>query len=217
MVLDAVWARRWVRRAAVVLAEHRDDLVALDGVIGDGDHGENMRRGFAAAAAKLDVAREPRPVDGQPERVGDVLKVVATTLMSTVGGAVGPLYGTAFLRASEVTGVVALDASGVVAMIEAGLDGILVRGHASVGEKTLVDAWTPAASAAQEAATRGEAPGAVLAAAASAAEAGASATFPMVAIKGRASRLGERSVGHRDPGAVSSALILRAAADAAGA
>lgn len=209
MGLDAAWAQQWVRRTAEVVTEHRAELIELDRQIGDGDHGENMHRGFTAVVAKLDGLGDP------PEQVADVLKLVATTLMSTVGGAAGPLYGTAYLRAAKVTGVDQLDAAGAVALLEAGLEGIVARGKATTGEKTMVDAWTPAVAAAQDAAGRGEAPAAVLAAAATAAEAGAVATDPMVATKGRASYLGERSAGHRDPGAASSALILRAAADTA--
>src|SRR5690606_15887757 len=150
-----------------------------------------------------------------PETVGDVLRTVATTLMSTVGGAAGPLYGTAYLRAAKVAGVPELDAAGVLAVLEAGLEGIVARGKAQPGEKTMVDAWHPATQAAQQAVSSGGDALAVLAAAAEAAEAGAVATDPLVATKGRASYLGERSAGHRDPGAASSALVLRAAADTA--
>ncbi|GGB98076.1 dihydroxyacetone kinase subunit DhaL [Cellulomonas carbonis] len=209
MSLDVTWALAWVRRTAQVVAENRDLLVELDRQIGDGDHGENLNRGFAAVIGKLDGA-EP------PELVGDVLKTVATTLMSTVGGAAGPLYGTAYLRAAKVTGVASLDAAGVVALLEAGLEGIVARGKAQPGEKTMVDAWTPAVTAAQDAAANGASAEQVLVAAAEAAEAGAVATDPLVATKGRASYLGERSAGHRDPGAASSALVIRAAAEAAG-
>ena len=206
MTLDVAWAQRWVRRTAAVVAEHKNELMELDRQIGDGDHGENMNRGFTAVVAKLDALDEP------PAQVGDLLKLVATTLMSTVGGAAGPLYGTAYLRAAKVSGLEELDAGAVVAVLEAGLEGIVARGKATTGEKTMVDAWTPAAKAAQAAAADGASPDAVLEAAALAAEAGAVATDPMIATKGRASYLGERSAGHRDPGAASTALILRAAA-----
>lgn len=209
MALDVAWAERWVRRTAEVITEHRAELIELDRQIGDGDHGENMYRGFTAVVAKLDALTEP------PGEVGDLLKLVATTLMSTVGGAAGPLYGTAYLRAAKVTRLAELDGDAVVALVEAGLEGIVARGKATTGEKTMVDAWTPAAAAAQSAAAQG-APGAeVLAAAADAAYQGALATTPMLATKGRASYLGERSIGHQDPGATSTALILRAAADTA--
>ncbi|WP_149202019.1 dihydroxyacetone kinase subunit DhaL [Actinotalea subterranea] len=209
MTLDVAWVDRWVRRTAAVVAEHRVELIELDRQIGDGDHGENLHRGFTAVVGRLDELTEP------PAQIGDVLKLVATTLMSTVGGAAGPLYGTAYLRAAKVTGLPELDAPAVVAMIEAGLEGIVARGKATTGEKTMVDAWSPAAAAAQTAAAGGATALEVLEAAANAAEAGAVATDPMVATKGRASYLGERSAGHRDPGAASSALVLRAAVTAA--
>ena len=208
MSLDAAWARRWIELAAVEIAEQRDYLVDLDRAIGDGDHGENMDRGFKAAVEALG--------QGQPGSVAEVLKTVAKTLMSTVGGAAGPLYGTAFLRASKAAGDSELDGAGVAAVIAGALDGIQARGKATTGEKTMVDAWTPALEAARAAAEAGSDPVAVLEAAATAAEAGAAATEPMRATKGRASYLGERSIGHLDPGAVSTSLILRAAVRAAG-
>lgn len=210
MVLDVEWAERWVRRTAESVARARDELTELDRQIGDGDHGENLDRGFRAVIAKLD---EP----GAPERteVGDVLKLVATTLMSKVGGASGPLYGTAFLRAAKRSARADVDRSGVVVLLEAALEGVTARGKAEPGEKTMVDALTPAVEAATAAADGGAEPADVLAAAADAADAGARATIPMVATKGRASYLGERSAGHEDPGARSTALILAAARDAA--
>lgn len=211
MTLDVEWALAWVRGAATAIAEHRDELVDLDRQIGDGDHGTNLDRGFVAVLARLDALQAP------PEQVGDVLRLVATTLMSTVGGAAGPLYGTAFLRAAKAAAARDLDASAIVALLEAALDGITTRGNATPGEKTMVDAWAPAVEAAVTAADNGASPAAVLAAAGVAARAGALATIPLVATKGRASYLGPRSAGHLDPGARSSELILRAAADAASA
>lgn len=208
MSLDAAWAQRWIELAAADIAEQRGYLVDLDRAIGDGDHGENMDRGFKAAVEALEQT--------QPGSVAEVLKTVAKTLMSTVGGAAGPLYGTAFLRASKAAGDGNLDGAGVAAVIAGALDGIQARGKATTGEKTMVDAWTPALEAARAAAESGGDPAAVLEAAATAAEAGAAATEPMRATKGRASYLGERSIGHLDPGAVSTSLILRAAARAAG-
>ena len=208
MSLDAAWARRWIESSAADIAEQRDYLVDLDRAIGDGDHGENMDRGFKAAVEALGQA--------QPASVAEVLKTVAKTLMSTVGGAAGPLYGTAFLRASKAAGDGELDGAGVAAVIAGALDGIQARGKATTGEKTMVDAWTPALEAARAAAEAGSDPVAVLEAAATAAEAGAAATEPLRATKGRASYLGERSIGHLDPGAVSTSLILRAAVRAAG-
>ncbi|MEZ7627539.1 dihydroxyacetone kinase subunit DhaL [Pauljensenia sp. 20925_1_91] len=207
MSLDAAWALRWIELAAADIAEQRDYLVDLDRAIGDGDHGENMDRGFKAAVEALEQT--------QPGSVAEVLKTVAKTLMSTVGGAAGPLYGTAFLRASKAAGDGDLDGAGVAAVIAGALDGIQARGKATTGEKTMVDAWTPALEAARAAAESGGDPSAVLEAAATAAEAGAAATEPMRATKGRASYLGERSIGHLDPGAVSTSLILRAAVRAA--
>jgi dihydroxyacetone kinase-like protein len=211
MTLDVTWALGWVRGAAKSIAEHREELVELDRQIGDGDHGTNLDRGFAAVVTRLDALAAP------PATIGDVLKLVATTLMSQVGGASGPLYGTAFLRAARAADATALDAGAVVGLLEAALDGIVARGKAVPGEKTMVDAWTPAVAAAVEAADNGASAAAVLYAAGVAAESGALATVPLVATKGRASYLGERSAGHLDPGARSSELILRAAADAASA
>jgi dihydroxyacetone kinase-like protein len=203
-VLDKAWAERWLRESARVLAEHREELIDLDRAIGDGDHGENMDRGFRAIVAKLDGE--------SPDSVAAALKMAAMMLMSKVGGAAGPLYGTAYLRASTAVGTAeALDGPAVAAMLTAGRDGIVARGKAEPGDKTMVDAWTPAAEAAGEA---GDGV-AALSAAADAAEAGAQATKPLVARKGRASYLGERSAGHLDPGAVSTAYILRAAVTAA--
>ncbi len=207
MSLDAQWAQRWIELSASAVAEYRDYLVDLDRVIGDGDHGENMDRGFRAAVEALSEA--------QPGSVAEVLKTVAKTLMSTVGGAAGPLYGTAFLRASKAAAGGDLDGGGVAAVIEGALSGIQARGKATTGEKTMVDAWTPALEAARAVAEAGGDAGVVLEAAATAAEAGAAATEPLRATKGRASYLGERSIGHLDPGAVSTSLILRAAARAA--
>ena len=211
VVLDVDWAIAWVRLTAVEVAARRDELVELDRQIGDGDHGENLDRGFRAVVARLDALEEP------PTTVGEVLRLVATTVMSTVGGAAGALYGTAYLSASRVTAVPVLDSSGTVELLEAALDGVVRRGKARVGEKTMVDAWSPAVEAARRAAGRaGLRPAELLVVAAEAAEAGAVATDPLMATKGRASYLGERSRGHRDPGAVSSSLIVRAAASAAG-
>jgi dihydroxyacetone kinase-like protein len=209
MNLDATWAKDWIRTSAAVMSEHRVELINLDREIGDGDHGENMDRGFQAVLLKLDDL----PSEANP---GDVFKLVATTLISTVGGAAGPLYGTAFLKAAvAITGAADLDGAALVALLTAARDGIVLRGKAESGDKTMVDAWTPAVDAAEEALAEGADDLAILMAAAAAAEAGAEATEPWVARKGRASYLGERAIGHRDPGAQSSALLLRAAADTA--
>ncbi|TYL50928.1 dihydroxyacetone kinase subunit DhaL [Agromyces mariniharenae] len=211
MGLDITWAVDWVRRSADVISEHRVELITLDREIGDGDHGENMDRGFQAVLPKLDDL----PAGSTP---GDVLKLVATTLISTVGGAAGPLYGTAYLKGAVAAGSeTSLDGSAIAAVLTAARDGIVMRGKAESGDKTMVDAWTPAVDAADAAASNGSDAAAVLAAAAAAAREGAIATEPLVARKGRASYLGERSAGHRDPGAESTALLLQAAADAASA
>ena len=209
MVLDANWAVKWLTLCAQAMAEHRVELIELDRAIGDSDHGENMDRGFQAVLAKLG--------ESTPETPGAALKMTAMTLMSKVGGAAGPLYGTAFLRAATALGDSAeIDPAAWANALEAARDGIVARGKAESGDKTMVDAWTPAVDAARAAADgSGTDVLSVLVAAAEAAEAGAVSTDPMVARKGRASYLGERSAGHRDPGAVSSALILRAAVGAA--
>ncbi len=207
MALNAQWAARWIAQSAAVIAENKTLLMTLDREIGDADHGENMDRGFKAAAAKVGA--------GEFENPAAVLKLVATTLMSTVGGAAGPLYGTAFLRAAKAADQEELDSAAVVDLLRAGLDGIKLRGKATVGEKTMVDAWQPAVDAAQVALDQGSGPEAVLRAAADAAGLGAEATIDLQATKGRASYLGERSIGHKDPGATSSHLILQAAVSAA--
>lgn len=209
MSLGITWTTDWIRRTAEVIGEHRVELITLDREIGDGDHGENLDRGFTAVLAKLDgLSPEAAP--------GDALKLVATTLISTVGGASGPLFGTAYLKAAGAVGQAnELDGSAVVALLTAARDGIVLRGKAEVGDKTMVDAWTPAVDAAAAAQEAGRSEADILDAAATAAAEGAAATEPLVARKGRASYLGERAVGHRDPGAQSTALILRAAADAA--
>ncbi|MFD7656590.1 dihydroxyacetone kinase subunit DhaL [Actinosynnema sp. NPDC059797] len=197
-----------LRSAAEAVAAHRDELVRLDREIGDGDHGENLKRGFDALVSKLDAEVPASP--------SAVLRLAATTLISTVGGAAGPLYGTAFLRASTAVGDVAvLDASAVAAALRSALDGVVARGKAEVGDKTMVDALTPAVAVAESVAATGGGVAGVLEAAAEAASQGAASTVPLVARKGRASYLGERSAGHLDPGARSTVLLLRALAGAA--
>jgi dihydroxyacetone kinase-like protein len=194
-----------VRAMAAVVAAHRDELVDLDRAIGDGDHGENLKRGFEAVVSALDSSE----VDSQAA----VLKLVAKTLISKVGGASGPLLGTAFLRAA--TGLDEVDGASVAAALRAALDGVVARGKAEVGDKTMVDALLPAVEAAE--AVKDKSVAEVLQAAASAAETGAESTIPLVARKGRASYLGERSAGHLDPGARSTSLLLRSLADSASA
>lgn len=209
MTFGGDWARAWITLSAQTVSAHRAALNTLDRHIGDGDHGENLDRGFQAVLPKL----ETLPADASP---ADIFKLVATTLISTVGGAAGPLYGTAFLKgAASITGQTSLDGQALVAFLTAARDGVVLRGKAESGDKTMVDAWTPAVEAAAAAQRSGATPAAILDAAADAAAAGAVNTEPWVARKGRASYLGERAIDHRDPGAESSALILRAAAESA--
>jgi dihydroxyacetone kinase-like protein len=192
-----------IRAVAATVAEHRVELIQLDRAIGDGDHGENLDRGFTAVLAALDQST--------PDSPAAVLKLVASTLISKVGGAAGPLYGTAFLRAATaVKDRAELGPADVTEALTAALGGVVARGKAEVGDKTMVDALTPAVHAAA-----GDSVADVLAAAAAAAATGADTTVPLVARKGRASYLGERSAGHMDPGARSTTLLLRAFAEAA--
>jgi dihydroxyacetone kinase-like protein len=210
VALDAGWAQEWLRAAARSVAENKTLLMELDRAIGDADHGENLDRGFSAVVAKLDAGPPPATP-------AEVLKTAAMTLMSTVGGAAGPLYGTALLRAATSLGdAPEAQPEALAAMLQAARDGVVARGKAESGDKTMIDAWTPAVQAAADAVAAGAGGPEVLAAAAKAAQAGAEATDPLVARKGRASYLGERSAGHRDPGAASTALILAAAAETAG-
>ena len=210
MELNAQWAEKWMRDAAASMDENRQRLIDLDRAIGDADHGENMDRGFTSIVEKLDA-------DGTPATPADVFKLAAMTLMSKVGGAAGPLYGTAFLRGSTaVAGKDVLDAADVVAFLTAARDGIVSRGKAEPGDKTMVDAFTPAVEAAETASAAGANGAETLSAAANAADGGLAGTEPLIARKGRASYLGERSAGHLDPGAASTTLILQAAARAAG-
>lgn len=200
-----------MRSAANSVSEHRDELVELDRAIGDGDHGENMERGFLAVRNQLELT--------VPESPAAALKSVATSLISSVGGAAGPLFGTAFLRASTAVGdAETLDGPTVAAALRAALDGVTARGKAEREDKTMVDALAPAAEAAEAASTTaGSGPSAVLRAAAEAAETGARTTVSLIAKKGRASYLGDRSAGHLDPGARSVVLLLNAFADVTGA
>ncbi len=200
---------RWLKQLAQVLHENRDYLTQLDSPIGDADHGINMDRGFKAVTEKL-----PAMVSMD---IGSILKTVGTTLVSTVGGASGPLYGTAFLRAGIATsGKLELYEADFVGMLEAALEGIKARGKAQPGEKTMVDALTPALAAAKAAEAQNLDLAQMLHRASEAAEAGMKATIPLLATKGRASYLGERSIGHQDPGATSSWLMLKTLADTCG-
>jgi dihydroxyacetone kinase-like protein len=195
----------WLELADAVIAEHADELTQLDAAIGDADHGTNMRRGMAAAVEAVAA--------GQFTTADAMLKKVGMTLVSTVGGASGPLYGTFFLRmGGALAGKDEIDAAALAAAVEAGIGGLVQRGKAAAGEKTMLDAWYPALEALT--AHPGDVAEATRAAA-DAAAAGRDATEPMVATKGRASYLGERSAGHIDPGAASTALLLDALARAA--
>ena len=203
--MTAEQVRTWIRRFADEVAEHRMELVRLDSAIGDGDHGTNMDRGMKKAVEKLDGT------DGGD--IGADLKAVGMALVSSVGGAAGPLYGTLFLQmGSATTGKDELDLDGWTAAVEAGVKGVQARGKAEPGDKTMVDALLPALDALHEGGDLGDA----LKRSADAAEEGMKATIPLEARKGRASYLGPRSVGHQDPGATSSYLLLRTAAETLG-
>ena len=199
-----------VQEMAAAMEEHRKHLTQLDSAVGDGDHGNNMHRGFQAALERLEGT--------DPQTPSDALKAVSMALVNKVGGAAGPLYGTAFLRASTaLSSKEDLSPEDVAGALEAALGGIKQRGKAEVGDKTIVDALEPAVEAAKEAAASGGGAGEVFRAAAEGAEEGAEATVPLTARRGRASYLGPRSAGHMDPGARSTYLLLDAAARALGA
>jgi len=204
----------WLRLAAERIHEHAQELTALDAAIGDGDHGTNLDRGFSAIVTTLDESETLLDIP-DIESAGETLRTAGRRLISTVGGADGPLYGTAFLRASAALADADADQPGAafVVALDAAIRGITGLGKATAGEKTMLDALFPALDAARAAAAAGGDSALVLRAAADAADAGAKATIPLLATKGRASYLGERSIGHQDPGATSAALLLRALAD----
>jgi dihydroxyacetone kinase-like protein len=194
--------QRWLSEFARLISEHLEELTALDAAIGDADHGSNMDRGMSAVVAGL-----------AGETVGGLFKQAGMTLVSTVGGASGPLYGTLFLRFGAAAGEVdSLTPAQFAAALKAGLEGVVARGKAEAGDKTMFDALEPAVAALEAGSDKPFVD--ALKYAASAAEAGRDATIEMLARKGRASYLGERSVGHQDPGATSAALLVRAAAEA---
>ncbi|GAN81324.1 dihydroxyacetone kinase subunit DhaL [Acidocella aminolytica] len=201
-LLDVPVLTAWLKRADEMVAARQTYLSDLDAAIGDGDHGANLARGFHAVTAKL----------GTPADPAALFKTVGMTLIGTVGGASGPLYGSMFVEMGKAAaGKSALDAAAWADVLEAGVKGVAARGKAVPGEKTMLDALTPAVAAAKGAAGLS----AALSAAAEAALQGAEATVSMIARKGRASYLGERSAGHADPGATSAALLLSALAEAA--
>ena len=205
MPLDTSLAEAWVREFASSVSAARDELTRLDQAIGDGDHGANLSRGMTAAVDAL-----------SGDTPGDVLKLVGRTLISKVGGASGPLYGTAFRETAKALGDAAeVDDATFAAALRAGLDGVVRLGKAEEGDKTMVDAWLPALAALDAAVGSGSSLADAAAEAAKAAAAGTEATIPMQARKGRASYLGPRSVGHQDPGATSSTMLFAALAKVA--
>ncbi|WP_229072862.1 dihydroxyacetone kinase subunit DhaL [Actinoplanes sp. DH11] len=207
--MDVDLATGWLRAAAASIAEAAPELTRLDSAIGDGDHGSNLTRGFTAVVAALDA--------GAFANVGDVFVKAGTTLISTVGGASGPLYGSAFRSLGKALPAgPSVTLPDLVAGLHAGLESVRKLGGAEPGDKTIVDAYRPALDAFEAAVAAGSALPVAAAEAARAAEQGAGATAGLRARKGRASYLGERSVGHRDPGATSTALIFTALARSAG-
>ncbi|WP_369183032.1 dihydroxyacetone kinase subunit DhaL [Streptomyces sp. Y1] len=203
-LFDSSLAEAWIRAIAAAVEKERARLTELDSAIGDGDHGSNLQRGFAAVLTALDGLRPTDP--------GAVLTKAGTTLVSKVGGASGPLYGKAF----RAIGAALPGPAGPAALADAlaaGLDAVRALGKAEPGDKTIVDAWAPAVAALCDAAAAGATLPEAAAAAADAADRGARDTVPLRARKGRASYLGERSIGHQDPGATSTALLFRALAD----
>jgi dihydroxyacetone kinase-like protein len=196
----------WVRAVAGTISENSSYLTQLDAAIGDADHGANMERGFKAVINKM-----PEISD---KDIGTIFKTVGMTLISTVGGAGGPLYGTLFLQAGlKTAGKMELTLQDWTDALEAALNGVIMRGKAQLGDKTMVDALTPAVDALKQSLLENQPINQALKQSADAAQKGMEATVPLVARKGRASYLGERSAGHQDPGATSSHLILKAAAD----
>jgi dihydroxyacetone kinase-like protein len=201
--------RRWIAAFAQAVAENKAYLTELDSAIGDADHGINMNRGMQAALAKVEGT--------SGDDIGAMLKTVGMTLVSTVGGAGGPLYGTLFMQmGSAASGKSSLSVEDWVAALDSGIQGVLKRGKAEPSDKTMVDALLPALEALRTAVADGLSLGEALKRSAAAAEEGMKATIPLVARKGRASYLGERSAGHQDPGATSSYLLLKTAEESFG-
>lgn len=204
--MDAAALEAWIREFARLIEDQREHLTDLDAAIGDADHGANLHRGMQAVLAALD---QSAGIESAP-----LLKKVGMTLVSKVGGASGPLYGTLFLRMAAATGDGELTAGDFAAALRAGLVGVQERGKAEPGDKTMLDALHPACDAFEASLAGGSELADGLAAAAAGAREGRDATTAMLARKGRASYLGERSVGHQDPGATSTALLLEAAESA---
>jgi dihydroxyacetone kinase-like protein len=196
----------WLRRFRDLVIKNQTELTELDSAIGDADHGINMARGMTAVISKLD--------EGRPAHVNELFKTAAMMLVTSVGGASGPLYGTFCLRFAGATGAATeLDLEGLAMALDAGLTGIMERGKAEPGDKTMVDALSPAVDAMEAVIKSGNDLDTAVTAARDAAAAGKEATVPLVARKGRASYLGERSAGHMDPGAASMSLLFDALAD----
>ena len=206
MSVDVGAVIAWMRRYDAVIADQKGALTELDSAIGDADHGTNMDRGMQAVVAKLDGA--------PPPDVGAALKTVGMTLISTVGGSGGPLYGSFFMQAGNaLAGETELTPQELVRALEAGVAGVMKIGKSTTGEKTMLDTLVPAVEALHAAVDGGASLGDALTAACEAGQHGMEATIPMLATKGRASYLGERSIGHQDPGATSSNLLLRTLAE----
>ncbi|MBU8812128.1 dihydroxyacetone kinase subunit DhaL [Mycolicibacterium goodii] len=207
--MDLSTLTAWIREFARLIDENAQHLSELDAAIGDADHGINMQRGMSAVVAQIDEA--------PPADMANLCKQVGMTLVKSVGGASGPLYGTFFLRMAPVLGTDdSVSASDFAKALRAAVDGVVQRGRAEAEDKTMFDALAPALDALDSALVGGADLAGALAKAASAAENGRDATESMIARKGRASYLGQRSVGHIDPGAASAALLIKAAATAAG-
>ncbi|HZD38340.1 MAG TPA: dihydroxyacetone kinase subunit DhaL [Actinomycetes bacterium] len=205
-MFSADQAMEWIRRTAAVIDEHAVMLTRLDSAIGDGDHGANMTRGFRAVLERVDGLQE--------KDLASLFRTVGMALIGKVGGAAGPLYGSLYLAMGKQLGAAGEAGDGeLAAALRAGYDGVVARGKAQPGDKTMLDAWYPALEALDRAVDGGAQLGAALDQAAAAAEEGMKATIPLVARKGRASYLGERSRDHQDPGATSSYLLVRALAD----
>ncbi|PPS44357.1 dihydroxyacetone kinase subunit DhaL [Chroococcidiopsis sp. TS-821] len=200
---------QWLEQFADAIAQNKEYLTQLDAAIGDADHGINMDRGFQKVVNQLPKLAE--------QDISSVLKTVSMTLISSVGGASGPLYGTFFLRASTaVAGKQELSNKDLASLLQAGLDGVLQRGKAQLGDKTMIDALSPAVTAFTQAIGQGKTTSEAIQQATAAAEQGMQATIPMLAKKGRASYLGDRSIDHQDPGATSVYLMLKSLSEVLG-
>jgi phosphoenolpyruvate---glycerone phosphotransferase subunit DhaL len=208
--ITSTTVRDWIQAYAGEIAEHRAELVKLDTAIGDGDHGTNMDRGMRKAVEKIDATED--------EDIGALMKAVGMALVSSVGGAAGPLYGTLFLQLGMASaGRDELDLAGWTEALGAAVDGLKARGKAEPGDKTMIDALVPAVESLRAAVEDGSDLAEALRRSADAAGEGVKATIPMEARRGRASYLGPRSVGHQDPGATSAHLLLQTAAETFGA